>query len=60
MSDVRNEMLAKRDLESALNYLRIHDPENATMEGAMDLLGEMKNEAHKLAHDIVDELREGD
>lgn len=40
----------EKDIDGVLNYLKIHDPENAAPEIAIAILEEMKTKFHKLAH----------
>jgi hypothetical protein len=41
------------DIEKVLRYLKIHEPEKATREPAIEILDDMQLAAHILAHDIV-------
>ncbi|MFA5933238.1 MAG: hypothetical protein WCV81_03155 [Microgenomates group bacterium] len=40
----------EKDIDTVLNYLKIHDPENATPEMAVALLEYFKGAFHELAH----------
>ena len=48
----------EKDIESVLNYLRIHDPEQATPEVAIAFLEYFKTKFHELAHTDPDKLDE--
>ena len=48
----------EKDIDSVLNYLKIHDPENATPEMAIALLEYYKTKFHEMAHTDFDKLEE--
>lgn len=51
--------IGEKDIESVINYLRIHDPDNATAEKAIILLEELQAGVHMLAHtnpELLDQL----
>lgn len=48
----------EKDVDAVLNYLKIHDPENATPEMAMAFLEFFKSQFHELAHTDPDKLEE--
>lgn len=53
--------LNEKDIDSVINFLKIHDPENVTPENAISLLEDMKTGIHDLAHsnpDLLDKLNE--
>lgn len=43
--------LNEKDIESTIRFLKIHDPENANRETAIEFLEYMRLAAHKYAHD---------
>jgi len=47
--------LNEKDIDAALNYLRIFDPENATPERAIDFLEFYRTAIHKIGHEATDE-----
>ncbi len=48
----------EKDIDSVLNYLKIHDPENATPELTIALLEFYKTKFHELAHTDLSKLEE--
>lgn len=40
----------EKDIESVINFLKIHDPENATPEMAINILEAMQTKFHMMAH----------
>ena len=55
----------EKDIDSVIRWLKIHDPENATPETAIEILEEIHARVHLLAHEdpeslekIYKELRE--
>lgn len=48
----------EKDIDGVLNYLKIHDPENATPEMAIALLEFYKIKFHELAHTDLSKLEE--
>jgi hypothetical protein len=47
----------EKEMEAVIRFLEHTDPENATREHAMDMLGSMQSLAHLIAHKVVDEER---
>lgn len=47
----------EKDVESVIRFLKQTDPDNATREHAMNMLGSMQALAHLIAHKVVDEER---
>ncbi len=45
----------EKDIDSALNYLRIFDPEHATPEHAIAFLEYLRMGVHQKAHESTDE-----
>ena len=45
----------EKDIESVIKFLKLTDPENATREHAIDMLGNMQSLAHLIAHKVVEE-----
>lgn len=43
----------EKDIESVIRFLKVTDPENATREHAIEMLGNMESLAHLVAHDVV-------
>jgi len=43
--------LNEKDVESTINFLKLHDPENANRDRAIEFLEFMRLAAHKYAHD---------
>ena len=41
----------EKDIDSVIRWLKIHDPENATPETAIEILEEMHARVHLLAHE---------
>lgn len=53
--------LTEEDINKTINYLKIHKPEMATPEGAIEYLETMQSEFHRLAHEnpeLADKLRD--
>lgn len=50
--------LNEKDIDGVLNYLKIHDPENATPEMAIAFLEFHKTKFHEMAHIDLDKLEE--
>lgn len=50
--------ITEQDVDKALNYLKYHDPENATRENAEALLQDLQQGYHNMAHSNP-ELLEG-
>ena len=48
----------EKDIDAVLNYLKIHDPENATPEMAIALLEFYKTKFHEMAHTDLTKLEE--
>lgn len=48
----------EKDIDGVLNYLKIHDPENATPEMAIAFLEYFKTKFHELAHTDPEKLEE--
>ncbi len=48
----------EKDIDTVLNYLKTHDPENATPDMAMALLEFYKIKFHELAHTDLSKLEE--
>jgi hypothetical protein len=46
-----NYEISDKDIETALRYLKYHDPENATRERAVALLQDLQAGFHGMAHD---------
>lgn len=46
----------EKDIDTVLNYLKIHDPENATPEMAIAFLEFYKAKFHMMAHADLDKL----
>lgn len=40
----------EKDIDSALNYLKIHEPATATPERAIELIEFMREQAHLISH----------
>jgi hypothetical protein len=47
--------LNEKDIDSAIRWLKIHDPEHSTPEDAIGLLETMMEMAHQLGHAIDEE-----
>jgi len=43
--------LNEKDIESTVSFLKLHDPENANRDTAIELLEFMRLAAHEYAHD---------
>ena len=50
--------LNEEDINKVLNYLKIHDPEHATPEMAIEFLEYFKAKFHELAHTDPEKLDE--
>ncbi len=51
----------EKDIESALRWLKVNDPENATREQAEALLKDLKAGFHSMAHnnpDLLNQLKQ--
>jgi hypothetical protein len=48
----------EKDIESALRWLKVNDPENATREQAEGLLKDLKAGFHGMAHNNPERLNE--
>jgi hypothetical protein len=46
--------IIEKDIDSAIRWLQIHDPEHATPEDAIGLLETLQQMAHQLGH-VMDE-----
>ena len=51
-----DEQQVQKDIESMVNYLKIHKPENATTEYAAAMLDFMQTKLHELALNDPEEL----
>ena len=51
-----DEQQVQKDIESMVNYLKIHKPENATIEYAAAMLDFMQTKLHELALNDPEEL----
>lgn len=52
MNDIPKDYeLNEPDIESTIRFLKIHDPDNANRETAIEFLEYMRLAAHKYAHD---------
>lgn len=49
----------EKDIWSVIRFLEKTDPENATREHAVEMLGNMQSLAHLIAHKVVDDERAG-
>lgn len=47
----------EKDIDSALEWLKKNDPANATPEGAIQFIVDLRNNAHQNLHDSTDEER---
>ncbi len=45
----------EKDIQSVIRFLKQTDPENATREHAIEMLGNMQTLAHLIAHKVVRE-----
>lgn len=45
----------EKDIEAVIRFLMITDPDSATREHAIEMLGDMESLAHLVAHKVVDE-----
>lgn len=50
--------ITDKDIESALLYLKYHDPENATPEKAISMLEDLRQGYHEKAHNSPESLIE--
>jgi hypothetical protein len=53
--------ITEKDIESALRWLKVNDPENATREQAEALLKDLKAGFHSMAHnnpDLLNQLKQ--
>lgn len=53
--------ISEKDIESALRWLKVNDPENATREQAEALLKDLKAGFHSMAHnnpDLLNQLKQ--
>ena len=48
----------EKDIEGVLNYLKIHDPEHATPEVAIEFLEYFKAKFHEMAHTDLEKLEQ--
>lgn len=48
----------EKDIDSVINFLKIHDPENATPEMAISILEAMQAKFHTMSHTDPEALRE--
>ena len=55
MSDYK---INEKDIDTVINFLKIHDPNNATPEKAIELLEDLQAGAHQLAHSNPELLEE--
>lgn len=44
----------EKDIQSVMRFLKLTDPENATREKAIEMLGNMESLAHLIAHQVVE------
>lgn len=52
MNDDQNQR--EKDIESVIRFLKITDPDNATREKAVEMLGNMQTLAHLIAHKVIE------
>lgn len=53
--------LNEKDINSVIRYLKIHDPQNATPEKAIEFLESLSSGVHELAHsnpELLEKLQE--
>jgi len=48
----------EKDIDAVLNYLKIFDPENATLEMAIELLEYMQEKYHRMSHENPEQIKE--
>ncbi len=48
----------EKDIESVINFLKIHDPENAKPEMAIEILEAMQAKFHMMTHTDPDMLKQ--
>jgi hypothetical protein len=48
------------DIESVINFLKTSDPDNATREHAIEMLENMQDLAHLIAHKVVEDENSGE
>ncbi|HYK08886.1 MAG TPA: hypothetical protein VEW42_05295 [Candidatus Eisenbacteria bacterium] len=48
----------EKDIDSVLNFLKIHDPDNATPDMAIEILEAMQAKFHEMAHTDPEILRQ--
>lgn len=51
-----NYEISEQDIESALHWLKINDPENANREKAIALLEDLQTGFHQMSHNNPDRL----
>lgn len=51
MSMAKQYEMNEKDIDSVIRWLKIHDPENATPETAIEILEEMYASVHLLSHE---------
>lgn len=51
MSMAKQYEINEKDIDSVIHWLKIHDPENATPETAIEILEEMYARVHLLSHE---------
>ena len=56
MNDQKDDQYEK-DIQRVINFLKQTDPDNATREHAIEMLGNMQSLAHLIAHKVVEEDR---
>ena len=55
----KNKEQYEKDIESVIRFLKTTDPENATRERAIEMLGNMESLAHLIAHKVVEDEQSG-
>lgn len=50
----------EQDIESVIRFLNTSDPENATREHAIEMLENMEDLAHLIAHKVVEDENTGE
>lgn len=53
----QNQDQYEKDIRGVINFLKTSDPDNATREHAIEMLGDMESLAHLIAHKVVEEDR---
>lgn len=49
----------EKDITKVINFLKHTDPEKATREHAIEMLGNMQSLAHLIAHKVVNDEKSG-